>query len=300
MSRAAVRDLLARHGLAAHRGLGQNFLCDEEVAARLAVSAGVGQADAVLEIGTGLGILTRALAARAARVVTVEVDAGLVRALRAEALLPPEVELLHADALALDLPHLVRELGRGAAAVRVVASLPYSVATPLLRRFLDLRPLLAGWSVLVQRELARRITARPGSADYGSLAVLHAVAAEVRAGLDLPPRCFYPVPRVVSTFLHLAPRPGDAPSEEELLAVERLVRAAFAHRRKTLVNSLRQALPEAPETPVLAAWLAREGVSPRARAETVTPGTWRRLAAAAAGWRDARQGEDAAGATGGR
>jgi 16S rRNA (adenine1518-N6/adenine1519-N6)-dimethyltransferase len=272
VSERAVRELLARHGLAAHKDRGQNFLHDERLAAKLVRSAGVAPGDTVIEIGTGLGILTRALAACGARVVTIEVDAGLVRALRAEGALPESVELVHADAREVDLPALV---AAAPGPVRVVANLPYAVATPLLRRLLDLARELAGWSVLVQREVAQRLVAAPGSRDYGSLAVLHALAARARRGLDLHPRCFYPVPAVVSTFVHLVPREG-APDPAELARIERLVRAAFATRRKTLANALKGALalPAAELAPALEA----VGLAPGVRAETVEPAVWRRLA----------------------
>jgi len=122
VSAAEVRGLLARHGLRAQRSRGQNFLVDDALAARLVALAGVEPGDAVLEIGTGLGVLTRALAAVAAHVTTLEVDAGIVRLLRAEAWLPSHVELVHADALRADLAARVAALGPR---VRVVANLPY-------------------------------------------------------------------------------------------------------------------------------------------------------------------------------
>jgi 16S rRNA (adenine1518-N6/adenine1519-N6)-dimethyltransferase len=272
----ALRDLLARHGLAAHRGLGQNFLVDEELAARLVTLAGVEPGDAVLEIGTGLGILTRALARVAGRVVTLEVDAGLVRALVAEAALPANVELRHADALKADLAGTARALGPR---VRAVANLPYAIASPLLRRLLDLRGLLLDWSVMLQREVALRLVARPGSRGYGSLAVLHGVAAEARRCLDLHPRCFYPVPRVTSTFVRITPQSEGAPSAAELASLERVVRAAFGRRRKTLRNALRGgALAELSEARVLEA-LGSLGIDPRSRPEVLDPATWRALAA---------------------
>lgn len=273
MSEREVRDLLARHGLAAHRDRGQNFLHDAKLAARLAREAGVVRGDVVIEIGTGLGILTRALAARGARVTTIEVDAGLVRALRAEQALPEDVCLLHADARRVDLEARVAE---APGPVRVVANLPYAVATPILRRLLDLAPRLAGWSVLVQREVAARIVAEPGARDYGSLAVLHALVARVRRGLDLHPRCFYPVPAVTSTFVHATPR-GEAPGFPELARIERVVRGAFAHRRKTLANALKGALDLPPER--VTAALEACGLPQGVRAERVPPASWRALAA---------------------
>lgn len=266
-----VRRFLESHGLAARRDLGQNFLHDEPLAAKLARIAAVAPQDTVIEIGTGLGILTRALAARAARVTSVEVDAGIVRALREEALLPANVALIHADALTLDLEALVRD---AEGPVRIVGNLPYAVASPLLRRLLALSDRIESWSVMVQKEVAGRLLAAPGTRDYGSFTILHQLLASVRTRLDLHPRCFYPVPRVTSTFLHLVPR-ADAPlAAGELGEIEGVVRAAFAHRRKTIVNSLRTASAAGPAAERIAGVLNRHGVDPRARAQSLTPEQW--------------------------
>jgi 16S rRNA (adenine1518-N6/adenine1519-N6)-dimethyltransferase len=155
--------------------------------------------------------------------------------------------------------------------VRVVANLPYSISAPLLRRLLDLRARLADWSVMLQREVAARLLAPPGTRDYGSLAVLHRLCVELGKELVLAPGCFFPVPRVRSTFVRMRPR-RDAPGAEELAELERVVRAAFAQRRKTLVNSLRGApLAGLPSAEVLDAVLAAVGIPPRARAESVPP-----------------------------
>jgi 16S rRNA (adenine1518-N6/adenine1519-N6)-dimethyltransferase len=271
-----AREFLERHGLAASKELGQNFLCDEAQADKLVRLAEVGADDAVLEIGTGLGILTRALAKQARAVTTLEIDAGLVRALAAESVLPANARLIHRDALAVDLAAEIAALAADGARVRIVANLPYSAATPLMRRFLDLAPSLASWAVMIQREVALRISAQPGSRDYGSFAVLHQLVARVRVGLALHPQCFYPAPRVTSSFVLLTPHAEFALRPGELDRVERLVRAAFAHRRKTLVNSLRQhgGIDPGP----IAAWLTRVGLDERTRAEALAPAQWLRLA----------------------
>jgi 16S rRNA (adenine1518-N6/adenine1519-N6)-dimethyltransferase len=286
VSAADVRATLARFGLAAHRARGQNFLVDPALAAKLVARAGVRPDETVLEIGTGLGLLTRALAARAARVVSLEVDAGLVRAVRSEGALPANVELHHADALEADLADLLGSRGPA----RAVASLPYAVASPLLRRLLDLRGRLAGWGVLVQAEVANRLKAEPGSRDYGSLAVLHQLTVKVGPGMALSPRCFHPVPRVLSTFLTLTPLTDPLVAPGELPWVEELVRAAFRHRRKTIANSLRAALPRL-QGEVLLRVLHQQGIDPRARAESLAPGELldlaRRAAAALRGAPDA-------------
>jgi 16S rRNA (adenine1518-N6/adenine1519-N6)-dimethyltransferase len=272
MSATAAREFLGRHGLAPSKEFGQNFLCDEAQADKLVRLAEVSADDAVLEIGTGLGILTRALAKQARAVTTIEIDAGLVRALAAESALPESVRVIHADALAVDLAAEIASLAALGARVRIVANLPYSVATPLMRRCLDLAPRLAGWAVMIQREVAQRIGAQPGSRDYGSFSVLHQLVARVRVGLALHPQCFYPAPRVASSFVLLTPHAAFTLRPGELERVERLVRAAFAHRRKTLVNSLRQhgEIDPAP----IAAWLARAGLDERARAEALAPAQW--------------------------
>jgi len=278
VSPGEIRALLDRHGLAARKDLGQNFLADERVAAKLADLADVAPGDAVVEIGCGLGVLTRALAARARRVVALEIDAGLVRAVRAEGLLPANAELRHADALDVDLRALLAE---APAPRRVVANLPYAVASPLLRRLLDAADLLAGWSVMVQREVAARLLAPPGARDYGSLAVLHQLAARVERALDVHPRCFWPVPQVVSTFVKLEAR-ADAPGRAELARVEVVARAGFAHRRKTLANALRDAAGDASWLGAALARMEALGVPPATRAETLAPETWRSLARALA------------------
>jgi 16S rRNA (adenine1518-N6/adenine1519-N6)-dimethyltransferase len=278
VSPAEIRALLERHGLRARRDLGQNFLADARLAAKLVGEARVAAGDFVLEIGCGLGVLTRALAERARRVVALEVDAGLVRAVRAEGALPASAELRHADALDCDLRAL---LAAEPGPRRVVANLPYAVSSPLLRRLLDLRDLLSGWAVMVQREVALRLLAAPDTRDYGSLTVLHRLASRVERALDVHPQCFWPVPEVTSTFLRLEPLPG-APGREELAEVEQIARAGFAHRRKTLVNSLR-----AEGRGHLEALLGEAGIVAGARAETVPPDDWLRLARAA---REARRG----------
>ena len=271
MSASRARAFLEQHGLSAHRDSGQNFLHDERVAERLVALAGVAAEEAVIEIGTGLGMLTRVLAARARRVETIEIDAGLVRALAASGL-PANVRLLHADALRVDLVALLRALGPPA---RLVANPPYSVATPLLRRFLDLGTGVRGVAVMVQRELAARIRARPGSPDYGSLAVLHSWTMSQGEAIDLPASCFHPAPKVTSTFLCMSPR-DVAPAAAELRLLEEVVRAGFAHRRKTLINSLARAADiEASRT---VAAVREIGLDARVRAEQLDPGQWLLLA----------------------
>lgn len=270
MSRASVRAFLDHHGLLARKDLGQNFLVDDHVAERLATLSGVEAGDGVIEVGTGTGALTRALAARAARVVTLDVDSGLVRALRAEGLLPGNVQLLHQDVLKADLEGIARDFD---GPVHLVSNLPYSISGPTLRRLLDLRHVLVDWSVMVQREVGDRLLAQPGSRSYGSLTVLHGLSVRAEHLMDLQPGCFFPEPQVRSTFIRLVPLAPPPLEPGELSRVEPVVRAAFGSRRKTLVNALLRggALSPPATAEELRAVLARFGIDPRARGETLTP-----------------------------
>jgi len=269
LSAAEVKAFLTRHGLLARRDLGQNFLVDETLAARLVDLSGVEPGDCVIEIGTGLGVLTRALAKIAQRVVTIEIDAGIVRALRADVALPENVELVHGDALEVDL---AGGFEARAGPVRLVANLPYRVSAPLLRRCLDLRHTLTDWSVMLQSEVATRLLARPGSRDYGSLSVLHALTVSFSKAMKLSPNCFFPTPKVHSTFVRITPLDPSPVEDRELRQLEQIVRAAFAKRRKTLVNSLRAgALGSDRSADELRAVLSRCAIAPLARAESLAP-----------------------------
>jgi len=280
-----LRELLDRHGLHLSRDLGQNFLTDADLALDLARRAGAREDDFVIEVGTGLGVLTRAIAGIADRVRTVEVDAGLVRALEAESLLPENVELVHADAREINWRAWIGEAeGRP---VRLIANLPYSVATPLLRTLLDLRDALADWSVMIQSEVAERLVASTGDRAYGSLTVLHRLATDVDRIARVPPSRFFPQPKVDSSFVRVWPRAKSPLREGELAAVERLTRAAFGQRRKRVTNGLARiaerafpGLEKAERREALEARLCDVGIDPSLRPERIEPEAWLALSRA--------------------
>lgn len=239
---------------------GQHFL-EPAWAARVVEAIGPGADETFLEIGPGRGAITRRLAARAKRVVAVEIDRDLAAALRAEAI--PALTLVEGDFLAIDAAGLA--LPRGA---RVAANLPYNVSTPILFRLLALAAPLAlhDATLMVQKEVADRMMAAPGSKDYGPLGIFVGLGATVTRLLTLPPGAFRPTPKVTSTVVRLS-FPGRAAASEVPATFERLVRGLFTMRRKTLANAVRQAAADAGWRPD--ALLERCGLDPRRRPGTL-------------------------------
>jgi 16S rRNA (adenine1518-N6/adenine1519-N6)-dimethyltransferase len=232
-----LRDVIRRHGLAARKSLGQNFLLDLNLTARIARASAPLDGVTVIEVGPGPGGLTRALLALgASRVVAIERDARCIGALKEIAeRYPSRLTVIEDDALRFDpAPYL------SAGPVRVVANLPYNIATALLVSWLRAEPWPPWYDALVlmfQREVAERITANPRTKSYGRLSVLAQWRTEPRILFDVAPSAFVPAPKVVSTLVRLVPRA--APLACDLASLERLTAAAFGQRRKMLRQSLR-------------------------------------------------------------
>ena len=256
-----LRDVIARHELRAKKQLGQNFLLDLNLTAKIARQAGdLTQCD-VLEIGPGPGGLTRGLLAEGARhVLAIEKDSRALPALaEIAAAFPGRLTVLQGDALEIDpLPHLSRP-------IRIAANLPYNVGTELLIRWLTPRawpPFWESLTLMFQKEVAERIVARPGSKAYGRLALLAQWRAEAKIAMTLPPEAFVPAPKVHSAVVHLTalaqPR---YPANAAILS--RVTAAAFNQRRKMLRASLRGLHPD------IEAMLEATGIAPTARAEEI-------------------------------
>lgn len=260
--------MIRRHGLAADKRLGQHFLLDPGILARIARAAGPLDGATVLEVGPGPGGLTRALlAAGAGRVVAVERDPRCIAALgELVATAGGRLELVEADALAFSIEGLAPP-----GSLVIVANLPYNIGTELLLGWLRRADAIARMVLLFQKEVALRLTAAPGGAEYGRLSVLTQLVCRVERLFDLAPGAFSPPPRVTSSLVRLVPRP-DRPSPDLLARIERLGAAAFGRRRKMLRQSLKPLWPR-PE-PVL----AELGIPGSARAEELDPETFRRLA----------------------
>ncbi len=237
--------------------LGQNFLADPNLLDAILRDAELAPEDVVLEVGAGEGVLTERLAAVAAHVHSVELDLRLQEALAPLAALP-NVELHWGDAMKLDLA------GLDPAPSAVVANLPYSIATPLLLRTVQELPSVSRWTVMVQREIAERLRAAPGSRTYGAPSVLVQLACEVKLLRMVDPAVFRPRPRVESAILRLR-RTGPGADA----ATRALVRAAFAHRRKSLARSVEHVQPGSIEE--VRNDLRELGLPEDARAETLAP-----------------------------
>ena len=291
LSPTDVRGLLAAHDLRPSRALGQNFLADPNTARRIVRLAGVGGGDRVLEIGPGVGSLTVALAEAVSpggEVVALELDRHLLPVLGEVVADLPSVRVVHGDALTVDYSELLgtgsTEGVAGAAAGAgvengawtMVSNLPYNVATPLVARLLDEVPALRTLSVMVQKEVALRLAAPPGTPDCGAISVKVAYHATASVVGVVPPTVFVPRPKVDSAIARFERRPAppvDVPSPEGLFA---LARAGFGQRRKTLRQSLKSVLGTTVEEVLAAA-----GIPPMTRAEALTLDEWAALARAA-------------------
>ncbi len=236
-----VQSLLKRHGFRFSKSMGQNFLVEGWVPADIAAASGADETCAVLEIGPGIGPLTVQLAQRAGKVVAVELDRSLLPVL-AETLTGFEnTEVISGDVMKLDLEALVSDKLSSFIPI-VCANLPYNITTPVMTRLLESR-LFRSVTVMIQREVARRVCAAPGTADYGAFSVFCQYHARCEYRFEVGPECFYPAPKVTSAVVTLTAQPKPSCVEDEV-AFFRVVKAAFAQRRKTLLNCLGTAYGE--------------------------------------------------------
>lgn len=268
-----LRHVLDAHGIRPDRRLGQNFLIDRNVRDRILTLAGITAAEGAFEVGPGAGALTLGLAETAGAVVTVELDRRLAPVLAAALGGRAHVRVVYGDALALDWNRLLDP----ARPWRFVANVPYYVTGPLLVRALEHEPAFRRIVVMVQKEVADRLRAGPGDPAYGALSVLAAYYARVEDGFDVSPACFWPRPEVTSSVVALVPAGRRTPPPAVFFPV---VRAAFGRRRKTLRNALTDDPHLGLDRRQAEEVLARAGIDPGARGETLGLEEFARLAAA--------------------
>ena len=261
-----IRALLGRYGFRFSKSMGQNFLIEDWVPRDIAAASGAGSGTGVLEIGPGIGPLTRQLCARADRVVSVELDKALLPVL-AETMADAEnFTLISGDILKTDIPALVDQHFSGLTPL-VCANLPYNITTPVLTALVEARR-FAAITVMIQREVALRIAAAPGTEDYGAVSLYMQYHTEPEVLFDVPPACFYPAPKVTSAVLRCTVRtaPPVAPACGEAFLF-RVIRAAFAQRRKTLVNSLSSVFGGQLDKEAIGSAAAACGLEPSVRGE---------------------------------
>jgi len=259
-----VAKLLAQHGIRLKKKWGQNFLVDENILRKIVYTANLEQTDTVLEIGPGIGALTQKLAEKVKAVTAVEIDARLLSVLKATLANYDNVELVHQDAMDFDWrAHCAQQ------PVKLVANLPYNVATPLFYRWLkEYRDCFSLFVCMVQKEVAQRIVAPPGGKEYGSLAVLCQYAGRCEIAFNVPRTVFFPRPDVSSAVVRITPLTNPSYDVGDERFFFRLVDAVFAQRRKTLFNTLHAALPFSKEE--LAEAGAATGIDMSRRGETLS------------------------------
>ena len=268
-----MKPMLAAHGFHFSKAKGQNFLIAPWVPQSIAEQAGVDETAGVLEIGPGIGPLTAQLVHRAAKVASVELDVRLYPVLRETMSGADNFTLIEGDAMKLDFPQVIQEHFAGLRPI-LCANLPYNITTPILTKCVESR-CFDSLTVLIQKEVAERICARAGTAEYGAFTVLMQYYTDPQLLFTVPPTCFLPAPKVTSAVIHCPVRkapPVDVVSES---ALWRTVKAAFALRRKTLVNSLQTGyqLPKVQLTEIVTAC----GLEPSVRGERLTLEDFARL-----------------------
>ncbi len=264
---AYVRDLCARHGFTLSKGFGQNFIVNPGVCPKIVEAAGIGPEWGVLEVGPGIGVLTRELARRADRVVAVEVDNRLPPLLAETLARYDNVEIVMQDILKVDIAALIREKFAGMP-VAVCANLPYYITSPILMRLQEEKLPIRQITVMVQKEAAERICAAPGTRQAGAISYAVAYYAKPQVLFSVQPGSFYPPPKVTSAVIRLEVHPEPPVPVPDEAAYFRLVRAAFGQRRKTAANAISAGLG-VPKARVTAA-LEQAGLPATARPEQLT------------------------------
>lgn len=228
---------IKKHGFDFQKKYGQNFLIDGRVLEKIMDAADITKEDCVLEIGPGIGTMTQYLAERAGKVLAVEIDDKLIPILQETLGEYPNVQIIHADVLKLDITKLVQEENQGKP-VKVVANLPYYITTPIIMGLFENHVPLENITVMVQKEVADRMQVGPGTKDYGALSLAVQYYAKPYIVANVPPNCFIPRPNVASAVIRLTryPEPPVKVRNEKLMF--QLIRASFNQRRKTLVNGI--------------------------------------------------------------
>lgn len=266
---AVIKHIMERHGISFNKKFGQNFLIDDSVLSDIIEYSGVTNDDCVLEIGPGIGALTTHIASAAKKVVSVEIDNGLIPILNETLAEYDNVKIINNDILKTDINAIITEEFDGRSPW-VIANLPYYITSPIIMTLLESDVPFKKIIVMVQKEVAERLSASPGNKDYGIVTIATDFYADTRTLFDVPRSCFMPAPNVDSAIIELIPRkhPTCNPSSKDMLF--RTVKAAFAQRRKTLLNSMCKSGFFSFSKDEIESAIISAGLSPTVRGETLT------------------------------
>jgi len=269
----SIRKELEEYGLIPKKRLGQHFLVDRNILSKVIRAAGIEETDVVLEVGPGLGVLTLALAKEAKKVIAVEIDKKLVEILQEKVADCPHVEIIRKDIMEVDFNDLIEGGGQP---LKVVANLPYQISTPLLFRFIESRSVFASLTLMLQKEVAERMTATPGGKDYGPLSIFTQIVSDFSIQFLIKPSAFFPPPKVDSAVVHMVWKKRPWAEVEDIEWFRRVVKGSFGYRRKTLMNALKHSGLSLTEEG--AERMKRIGIDPQRRPETLTIEDYVRLA----------------------
>lgn len=262
--------ILKKYDLMPRKKFGQNFLIDGHVIEKIIDAAGVTEDDCVLEIGPGIGTMTRHLCARARKVIAIEIDRDLVKILKEDILKDcTNLTIINEDVLKVDIEELVRT-ENGGRPVKVVANLPYYITTPIIMGLFEKHVPMESMTLMVQKEVAQRMCAKPGTKDYGALTVAVSYYSECYLAANVPMNCFMPRPDVMSAVVRLTVLPQAPVTVKDPGKMFAIVKAAFGQRRKTLQNALMNAQGISCTKEDVANALESMGLSPLARGEILS------------------------------
>lgn len=273
-----TRGILERYGFSFKKSLGQNFLIDTNVLKRIVEFAEIKEDTGAIEIGPGIGALTEQLARSSKKVVAFEIDQRLLPILAETLSEYSNVKVIHQDILKADVKKVIAEEFQDMDDIMVVANLPYYVTTPIILKILEDQLPIRGIVVMLQKEVAERISAKPGTKDYGSLSIAIQYYTKAEIVMTVPKTVFVPQPNVDSAVIRLTRREGPAVQVKDESFFFRIIRMSFAQRRKTLLNNLTSQLPNGKQKKVeIVAALQESGIDPIRRGETLSLEEFARL-----------------------
>ncbi len=261
----SIKQELRKQGLFPKKKLGQHFLVDPDILDKVISAAQVSREDVILEVGPGLGDMTVALARQVEKVIAIEIDERFIAILKQKSESYRNIEVIRSYVLKIDYKRL---LGRETIPIKVVANLPYQITTPLLFRFIESKEAFSSLTLMIQKEVAERMTASPGRKEYGPLSIFVQMFSDVSIRFTIKPSAFFPPPKVDSALVHMTwkEQPMIDPEEQEWF--KKVVRACFGYRRKTVINSIKHS--ELCIPPSVESKMEKVGIDPRRRPETLS------------------------------